>query len=376
MKTLQLVRKANEDWKTIGETRTLKNPLVLVFGDRLLLEDKNIYEEVSSMFPDGEIVFGTTCGEIAAGKVNTQSITITAIEFEKTTFKIEKHSILEEGLDSQKAGYKAVEKLDKEGISYVMVISEGSFVNGSHLVKGMSDALPGTLMSGALCGDDGRFEKTLASYNENPKAGEIVVIGFYGESFEVSSSIYGGWTPFGPERIITKSENNVLYEIDGQPALDLYKKYLGDKAADLPESALIYPLNVKIVKNKHAFVRSILSIDEDANAMVLAGDVPEGSKVQLMMTNVDDIASASETAARQAMENRKSKPELAFLVSCIGRKLVLDQRIEEEVDEVLDVVGDDVTITGLYSYGEIAPFHGESSCELHNQTMTITLISE
>jgi hypothetical protein len=156
----------------------------------------------------------------------------------------------------------------------------------------------------------------------------------------------------------------------------LYKKYLGDKAADLPESALIYPLNVKIVTNKHAFVRSILSIDEDANAMVLAGDVPEGSKVQLMMTNVDDIATASETAARQAMQNREHKPELAFLVSCIGRKLVLDQRIEEEVDEVLDVVGKDVTITGLYSYGEIAPFHGESSCELHNQTMTITLISE
>lgn len=376
MKTVQLVRRENEEWKTIGTSIMLKKPLVMVFGNRYLLEDEHIYQEVLGIFPDGQIVFGSTCGEIAGGNVNDKSITITAIEFEKTTFKIQTHNILDEGLDSEKAGYKAADKLEKKGLRYVMVISEGSFVNGSSLVKGLVGALPETLITGALCGDDGRFEKTYASYNENPKAGEIVVIGFYGASFEATSSIFGGWTPFGPERTITKSKDNILYELDGKPALDLYKKYLGDKAADLPESALIYPLNVKITSKNHAFVRSILSIDEAENAMILAGDVPEGSKVQLMMTDIDDIALASETAALRAMENRKTKPELAFLVSCIGRKLVLDQRIEEEVEEVLNVVGDDVTISGIYSYGEIAPFHGESSCELHNQTMTITLISE
>lgn len=376
MKTVQLVRRENEEWKTIGRSIMLKKPLVMVFGNRYLLEDEHIYQEVLGLFPDGQIVFGSTCGEIAGGNVNDESITITAIEFEKTTFKIQTHNILDEGLDSEKAGYKAADKLEKKGLSYVMVISEGSFVNGSSLVKGLVGALPETLITGALCGDDGRFEKTYASYNENPKAGEIVVIGFYGSSFEATSSIFGGWTPFGPERTITKSKDNILYELDGKPALDLYKKYLGDKAADLPESALIYPLNVKITSKNHAFVRSILSIDEAENAMILAGDVPEGSKVQLMMTDIDDIALASETAALRAMENRKTKPELAFLVSCIGRKLVLDQRIEEEVEEVLNVVGDDVTISGIYSYGEIAPFHGESSCELHNQTMTITLMSE
>lgn len=376
MKTVQLVRGKNETWKTVGDTHSLKAPLVLVFGNRFLLEDTNIYQEVKALFPDGEIVFGSSCGEIVGGHVNDNCISITAIEFERTSFKIETHNILDEDSDSEKSGYTAVQKLDKEGLKHVFVISEGSFVNGSSLTKGMTRALPNTLITGALCGDDGRFEKTLASYNENPKPGEIVVIGFYGASFEVSFSIYGGWTPFGPERVITKSKDNILYELDGQPALDLYKKYLGDKASELPESALIYPLNVKSVSNKQPFVRTILGIDEKENAMILAGDVPEASKVQLMMTNMDAIANASETAALRAMENRKTKPELALLVSCIGRKLVLNQRIEEEVEEVLNVVGDKVTIAGLYSYGEMAPFHGESTCELHNQTMTITLISE
>ncbi|MFT4668871.1 MAG: hypothetical protein ACI825_000053 [Planctomycetota bacterium] len=376
MKTVQLVRKEGESWTTIGASIALKNPLVLVFGNRFLLEDEHVYEEVRALFPDGHIVFGSSCGEIAAGKVNDDSITITAIEFERATFKIETHNILDEDLDSEKSGYKAVEKLPAEGLKHVFVISEGSFVNGSNLTKGMTKALPNTLITGALCGDDGRFKKTVASYNENPKAGEIVVIGFYGATFEISFSICGGWTPFGPERIVTKSRGNVLYELDNKPALDLYKKYLGDKATELPESALFYPLNVKSTTNKQSFVRTILSIDEAENTMTLAGDVPEKSIVQLMMTNMDSIAAGSETAALRAMEHRENKPELALLVSCIGRKLVLSQRIEEEVEEVLNVVGDDIIITGLYSYGEVAPFQGETTCELHNQTMAITLISE
>ncbi|EAQ40441.1 hypothetical protein MED134_06789 [Dokdonia sp. MED134] len=376
MKTVQLQRQKDKEWQYLSENVSLKSPLVLVFGNRYLLEDAVIYEEVRSLFPDGHLIFGSSSGEIVAGAVNDEHITITAIEFEKTRFEVQTTSIIEAHNDSEQAGRTVVEKLSKEGLKHIFVISEGSSVNGSALTKGMQEAAPDVLITGGLCGDDARFERTLASYNQQPKEGEIIVIGFYGETFEASFSIYGGWTPFGPERLITKSEGNVLYEIDGKPALDLYKRYLGDKAAELPGSALIYPLNVKSQENEQSFVRTILNIDEEQNAMILAGDVPEKATVQLMMTNMDNIAVASETAASRAMEGRKTPPELALLISCIGRKLVLDQRVEEEVDEVMSVIGNDTTIAGMYSYGEIAPFYGEHSCKLHNQTMTITLISE
>lgn len=376
MKTVQLQRQKDKEWQYLSENISLKSPLVLVFGNRYLLEDAAIYEEVRSLFPDGHLIFGSSSGEIVAGAVNDKHITITAIEFEKTRFEVQTTSIIEAHNDSEQAGRTVVEKLSKEGLKHIFVISEGSSVNGSALTKGMQEAVPDVLITGGLCGDDARFERTLASYNEQPKEGEIIVIGFYGETFEASFSIYGGWTPFGPERLITKSEGNVLYEIDGKPALDLYKRYLGDKAAELPGSALIYPLNVKSQENEQSFVRTILNIDEEQNAMILAGDVPEKATVQLMMTNMDNIAIASETAANRAMEGRKTPPELALLISCIGRKLVLDQRVEEEVEEVMSVIGNDTTIAGMYSYGEIAPFYGEQSCKLHNQTMTITLISE
>lgn len=377
MKTVQLKKNRAGSWEYLSDNIRLIKPLVLVLGNRYLLENDTIYKEVKQLYPDGHIVFGSTSGDITSESVDDESILITAIEFEKSSFLIKTSNVLNSNLDSFKTGKDLINQFPEEGLKYVFVLSEGSFINGSELTKGMNSAIDENLLiTGGLCGDAARFEKTLASYNENPKTGEIIAIGFYGESLEVSFSIHGGWTPFGPERIVTKSKSNVLFELDNKPALDLYKKYLGDKSAELPAAALLYPLNVKSTEEKQAFVRTILNINEDDNTMILAGDIPENSKVQLMMTNVDNIANASERAARQALELRTNKPQLALLVSCIGRKLVLDQRVEEEIEEVVAVVGSETTMCGFYSYGEIAPFHGESNCQLHNQTMTITLISE
>jgi len=377
MKTVQIKKSSHGELEYLSPNIKLKKPLVLVLGNRYLLESKTVFKDIKALYPDGDIVFGSTCGDITSNTVNDDSITITAIEFEKTELLIKTSNVLNSNQDSYKTGFDLLKAFPEEGLKYVFVVSEGSFVNGSELTKGMGASLEkDILITGGLCGDDERFEKTIAGYNENPKPGEIVAIGFYGETFEASFSIHGGWTPFGPERIVTKSESNILYELDDKPALDLYKRYLGEKSKELPAAALLYPLNVKSTTENQSIVRSILNINEDENAMILAGDIPEGSKVQLMMTNVDNIANASECAAKQALETSSKKPQLALLVSCIGRKLVLDQRVEEEIEEVVAVVGNETTMCGFYSYGEIAPFHGEKNCQLHNQTMTVTLISE
>ncbi|WBX72635.1 FIST C-terminal domain-containing protein [Tenacibaculum pacificus] len=379
MKTVQLQKNIDTNWQYLGDKLALKKPLVLVFGNRLLLEDKDIYNEIRDIFKDGHIIFGSTSGDITSKTVDDQSVTVTAIEFERSNYVIKTTNVFnsETEIDSFKIGEKLINQFTKEGLKYLFILSEGSFINGSQLTKGMNTATQDNLLiTGALCGDAARFEKTIASYNENPKSGEIIAVGLYGESLEVSSAIKGGWTPFGPERIVTKSKGNILYELDKKPALDLYKKYLGDKSKELPAAALLYPLKVKSTNDKQSIVRTILNINESDNSMILAGDILENSKVQLMMTNVDNIVNAAELAAINASESRKNKPELAILVSCIGRKLVLDQRVEEELEEVVATIGNKVTVCGLYSYGEIAPFNGENDCQLHNQTMTITLISE
>ncbi len=377
MRFQQLEKKKNQDWtKKVSTETPLKKPLVLVFGNRYALEAENIYEEVKQLFPDGEIVFGSTAGEIIGDKVLEDSITLTAIEFEKSRYSIFRENSIDNSKDAVALGEKLIQKVPKEGLKHVFIVSEGSFVNGSALIQGLETMIDNAAITGGLCGDDSRFEKTISGYNENPKEGEVILIAFYGDSLEISFAQYGGWTPFGPERIITKSDNNILYELDNQPALDLYKKYLGDKASELPQSALLYPLSVKSKDKKESIVRTILTIDEETNAMILAGDVPEGSTVQLMMANIDHIVDGALQAAELGMKNRANKPELAILISCIGRKLVMDQRVEEEIEEVIESIGEQTIVSGFYSYGELAPFEGNINCELHNQTMTLTLFSE
>ncbi|OQD43671.1 histidine kinase [Croceivirga radicis] len=374
MKFNQGIKQKNKEWDFTQQT-PLDNPLVLVFGDRYLLESETIFEEVREMYPNGEIVFGSTSGEIYNTNVFEESVVITAIEFEKTTYKIVTDNVKNYSSITE-LGRSLATKLPKENLNHIFVVSDGSFVNGSQLIKGIEEISKDTApITGGLCGDGARFEKTLTAYNSNPKEGEVVVIGFYGKELEVSYANYGGWSVFGPNRLVTRSKDNVLFEIDGQPALELYKKYLGEKSKDLPQAALLYPLAVK-VGDKKPLVRTILNIDEKTNSMILAGDVPEGATVQLMMSTMNDIAEAASKAANLAMEKRSKKPELALLVSCVGRKLVLAGRTEEEIEEVRDAIGDTAVITGFYSYGEMAPFSGKKNCLLHNQTMTLTLMSE
>ncbi len=375
MKINQAKKLKGKDWEFTQETK-LTEPLVLVFGDRFILESKDLYNEIKEMYPDGHIIFGSTSGEILNSNVYEESITITAIEFEKTTFKIVSKNV-KDSKSIEALGAEISDQFSRDNLQHLFIVSDGSFVNGSGLIEGLeSNELHKISITGGLCGDGARFEKTLASYNENPKQGEVIAIGFYGEDLEVSYANYGGWLPFGPERTITKSIDNVLYEIDGKPALDLYKQYLGEKAKELPQAALLFPLTVWQDENSEPLVRTILNIDEESNSMILAGDVPVNSKVQLMMSSVDDIAEGASSAAKYAMRNRKNKPELAILVSCVGRKLVMDQRTEEEIEEVVEIIGEQAKVTGFYSYGEMAPFAGQKDCQLHNQTMTLTLLSE
>lgn len=377
MKIVQAQKFKGKEWVYSTEKISLNNPLVLVFADRFLLEDSALIDDIRAQFPYEHLIFGSSAGEILGPYVNDDTVAVTAIEFEKSRFIVKTANILDYQKDTVALGVSLSKSLPKENLKHVLVISEGSFVNGSSIVEGMELGLDASVdLTGGICSDGPRFEKTLVSYKENPKVGEVVAIGLYGETLEISFASFGGWFPFGPDRVITKSSQNILYELDNQPALDIYIKYLGEKASELPQSALLYPLNVMIPGKKIPVVRTILGIDYEKKAMILAGDVPENSVVQFMMVSIDSISAGASEAARLAMLERKTKPEFAFLVSCVGRKMVMDQRVEEEIEEVVELIGKETSIAGFYSYGEIAPFHGENTCELHNQTMTLTLISE
>ena len=357
-----------------NETNSVQ--LVLCFGEKQIFANENIYADLRMKFPNAEITMCSTAGEIYHNTVQDNSMIAVAMEFEKTGIKTASVNI-EDFNNSYNAAYELGKKLPNEDLTYIMIFSDGSLVNGSELVKGISQyAGDNVLVTGGLAGDGASFASTLVGLNGQPSEGKIVAIGFYGKNIIVTHGSQGGWDMFGLEKDITKSNGNVLFEINDQSALELYKKYLGPDADDLPGSALLFPLSVTIPGSKNPVVRTILSIDEEKQSMTFAGDVPEGSRVRFMKANFDRLTAAASTAAAQTIAGRKDKPGFSLLLSCVGRKIILGPRIEEEVEAVWETLGDETTLAGFYTYGEISPFNEGGNCQLHNQTMTITSFYE
>ncbi|HVM88049.1 MAG TPA: FIST N-terminal domain-containing protein [Puia sp.] len=353
-----------------------KIQLVLCFSGKKRFAKEDIYRLLKEDFPNSAIAMCSTAGEIYNNTVQDNSVIAVGIEFEKTEIKAASVNILD-FQNSYEAAKELAKQLLHEGLSYMMVISDGSMVNGSELVKGLGEvAGEKILVTGGLAGDGPDFSSTLIGLNEQPAEGNIIAIGFYGNHLAVTHGSCGGWDTFGLEKRITKSVGNILFEIDNKNALDLYKKYLGPDADQLPKSALLFPLSVTAPGSNSQVVRTILSIDEENKSMIFAGDVPEGSSVRFMRSNFDALTAAASIAAKHSIFNDQEKPGFALLVSCVGRKLILGPRIDEEVDAVAETFGNNTLLAGFYSYGEIAPFNEGGHCMLHNQTMTITSFYE
>ena len=350
--------------------------LVLGFGSRDLISNPNSFEAIKKKFPNSEILLCSSSGEIYNTEVIDNTISISAISFLKTTIKTSEVDI-NDFSTSFEAGISLINTFSQDNLKLVFVLSDGGKVNGSELVKGMNHAKKeSVLITGGLAGDGAKFEKTYVGLNKIPETGKIIAVGFYGDQLEVSHGSLGGWESFGMERTVTKATENLLFEIDGKNALDLYKTYLGKYADELPGSALLFPLSIKLDESENPIVRTILSIDEKNQSMTFAGDIPIGSKVRFMKANFDRLIDAASDAASTCLKMNKANPKLAILISCVGRKLILGSRTEEEIEAVSEIFGERTILTGFYSYGEISPLKPMANCELHNQTMTITCLNE
>jgi hypothetical protein len=352
--------------------------LVLVFSSTRLLKDGALLKEVRGAWPKARIAGCSTSGEICGTRVEDETMVCTALQMGET--RIEgSQVVVGAGVDSLEAGARLARALPKEELAHVFVLSDGKSINGSELVKGLSQNLPaGTTVTGGLAGDGERFGDTFVVWDGKAGKDTVAAVGFYGKALRVGCASMGGWDPFGPERLITKSRRNVLFEMDGRSALALYKQYLGDHASGLPATGLLFPLSLRFQEGGRGLVRTILAIDEKAQSLTFAGDVPEGAWARLMKANLDRLIDGASEAARASVVGGPGEhpPELAILISCVGRRMVLRQRVEEEVEGVRDAVGKAAVLTGFYSYGEIAPFAPAGRCELHNQTMTITTLAE
>jgi hypothetical protein len=371
---------AEHGWELMTPQRetAAASDLVVVFGDTQPLGEDAFFRDIRAAYPRAQIVSCSSGGEICGTEVSEASVVATAMQFDHTRVRAVCERLVG-AADSAPAGARLARGLPHDGLRHVFVVSEGLDVNGSELVRGLTANLPeGVAVTGGLSADAERFQTTLVGLDEAPAPQQAVAVGFYGEHLQVGFGSLGGWDTFGPDRLITRSQGNVLYELDGLSALDLYKRYLGPYAEELPASGLLFPLRLATASGEPGVVRTILGVDEAEGSLRFAGDVPQGMYARLMKANLDRLidGAAGAASATHARLGPGVDPDLAILVSCIGRKLVLKQRVEEEVENVRDTLGPSTVLSGFYSYGEISPMTPSAKCELHNQTMTITTFAE
>ena len=352
--------------------------IVFLFGGTKAFREPGAVESVRRRYPKAHLLGCSTAGEIRGTRVGDDSLVTSAVEFQST--RIQGSSVtVESSADSYSAGKQLANALPGEGLVHVFVLSDGLHVNGSALVQGLTDHLPKEVgVTGGLSADGDRFQETFVVWDGHPpRTKAVAALGLYGSALRVGFGSLGGWDSFGPERVVTHSEGNVLFELDGRSALELYQEYLGEHAQGLPATGLLFPLSLRTRHSEVPVVRTILGVDEAAGSMTFAGDVPQGAIARLMRANFDRLIDGAAGAARTCREPLQgSQPDFAILISCVGRRLVLKQRVEEEVESVREVLGEPSVLAGFYSYGEISPFTPNARCELHNQTMTITAFSE
>ncbi len=373
MQVEQLVWKEGKGWNQQG---ALKDATLAIYfcGKSSLTEER--FKELQGFYPQADLIGCSTGGEIYGPDVIDDSIVVAALKLESTPIKTALESI-NDNSQSFDVGRKLALELNKPNLSYVFVLSDGTSVNGTELVRGFYDVLDSkVIVTGGLAGDGANFQSTLVGLNSIPQEKTIAAIGFYGDSLRIGYGSVGGWGAFGPERLITKSENNILYELDGQPALDLYKKYLGEEAENLPGSALLFPLSIRPDRESdHDIVRTIVGIDEEKKAMIFAGDIPQGYIARLMKGDFNNLVDGAGKAASIALSGAEGS-SVALLVSCIGRKLLMGQYISDETDAVSEAFNSKIPTIGFYSYGEICHQQFTGKCSLHNQTMTVTVLHE
>lgn len=352
--------------------------LAIFFGDSSALSDGQVAQQLQSLFPDAIVAGCSAGGQIVGPAVVEGGVDAVAISFDSASARLAWGRI-SGAAEAREVGGRLGAALAAPTLSCILVISDGLSVNGAALVAGIAAQVgPSVAIVGGLAGDGARFEKTIVAAGGECGPNIIAAIGLYGSSLETGYGCEGGWTRFGPLRSITKSENNILYELDGEPALALYERYLGaEESRDLPASGLLFPLRISQREREDAgVVRTILGIDRAKGSMTFAGDMPLGWDAQLMRGSSEGLIEGAALAAQHANSTLTGPAEFSLMVSCIGRKLLMGQRVDQEVEAAADALPGAAPPFGFYSYGEISPHRGSGLAQLHNQTMTVFLMRE
>ena len=339
-------------------------------------------ERLRVAFPRSYLLGCSTGGGFIGPSVEDHSVAVAVMRFTSTRLCMAQAHVPSGPAASREAGESLGRALAAPDLKGVFVLSDGLNMSGSELVNGFNAALPSHVkVSGAMAADGERFKNTytlVAGPGEPVRIldHQVGAVGFCGDSIRLTHGSGGGWSPFGLERCVTRSRGKIVFELDGKPALQLYKNYLGDQAHGLPATAMSFPLAIldKAVNKSEMLVRSVLGVNEEAQSLIFAGDIPEGSTVQLMHCHIDRLIEGA-AGATDKLGKVAASPALTIAVSCVGRRMSMRERTEEGLEAILDALPEKTPLVGFFDYGELSPL-SSGFCQFQNQTVALTLIQE
>lgn len=338
------------------------------------------FDTLAAHCPTAQHVYVSGGGQIVDGLVQDAPTVVAFLTFERGTTV---HPVVLDGVSietSAALGHELGARLGTMAqLRHILLFAEGITFNAAAFLETLNTHIAADVrISGGLASNGTALTRSVVGLNAPPMERRLVAIGLAGDHVDIGTGSVGGWDLFGPERVVSSAGIAAVHELDGERALDVYKRYLGDFAKELPGAALLFPLAVRTAPDAPIAVRTILGIDEATGTLKFAGDIPVGSRVRLMRTTSNKLLDGAARAAEIAKHDGDQGDSLALCISCIGRRAVLRTRVDEEIDEVARESGSSIVV-GFYSNGEIAPpSDGREFAHavLHNQTMTVTTIRE
>jgi len=320
----------------------------------------------------------TTAGEISTAGFSTGSAVLGGIASDCIGFEIvSAHDI---SRDSEQAGRDLAEAFS-DSVRYVQLFSDGITGDGTAILKGMSDTFSKVIpVSGGTSGDGGKFLKTWQFKGDRVFTDAAMAIGFTGD-FKLGTGFRSGWAPIGLPKKVTRAAGNILYELNGESALNVYERFLGKHAKNLPAVGVEYPLGLigqfkDHTGNDHLLLRATMSVNREEGSICFAGEIPDGAMVYLTCGDRTSLLDATEEAVRMAMADlgRTARPHLVFIYSCMARKILLGLRTKEEFERVRSQFDPAVSVLGFYTYGEYCRVKRDGPSLLHNETATLAVI--
>ncbi len=346
---------------TVHAISECKNTLVQVFSGIIDEEESVALSSfIKELLPDADIIGTTTSGEVCNGKIFEETVTISFSLFDTTVVKSGFYP-LDEKVEIDRLSNELLENNTKA----IVIFSDGLKSNAEQLLKDIYTLRPDVVIAGGRAGDNILFEKTYVFNEDCSSENGCVIASLSGDDLLVNSDYILNWTPIGTDMTVTKVKGNILYELDGIPVFDVYKKYLGESVMDdFPESSLEFPL---IIKKDHLYVARDSLMKTDDDAIIYAGNFEVGDSVRFSFGNIEDITDET----YEYFDKFKTLPaESIYVYSCTARKSLMGVKLEDE----MNVLASLAPTSGFFTYGEF--FHTENIIELLNVTTTFLALSE